>query len=210
MRVQSIAERLAYYLSRQVRILTPSIVCRLLNVSPAAAERAMAPLVKKGLVTRRIVRAKAIGPLQGPMAKGKPGEMPPHAGRLSYQAKKRFRAMSVETVVAYFGTEKLLHLFGTEARRPFKPEQVSHDIGVSEMWLYMLLRWNRMTTDCFQGEDCYAAENEKFEKLPDARLIHWRTGEVLLYLEFTGSYRADRIIEFQQDMNDRGIPYWLF
>lgn len=194
----------------QVRVFDLGQVARCCAISPSQAESLTAPLAKRGLISRIRLRVRPLAPPSGPLVRWKPGGPRPHAGRISYHAKERYRSRSVEEITAIVPTGLALDIFGAPKRKPFRRECADHDLGVTEMWLYAYRRWPKVVRRCWQGEDQYVGERLKYEKVEDARLINPRTEEPWMVFEYAGAYRKDRVESFHDYMEEQDLPYWLF
>ena len=85
--------------------------------------------------------------------------------------------------------------------------QVTHDLGVTQIWLYLDTHkpdW----ADAWKGEDVMA-HTRRGEKLQDGFIVDGNQS-VLCVMEFGGSYDEQRILEFHDDCVERSLPYQLW
>lgn len=201
---------LLHALACQVRVISHFQVIRWLAATGGEEKRVIAPLLRENLLEALRLHVRKIKPPSRPLAVWRPGEPCPDAGRISYLAKKRYRRAPVTAVTAYVPTARLLDLFGVPPRKPFRRGSADHDLGVTEMWLYAYKRWPKVTHRCWEGEDLYGTERLKYEKVEDARLVHPHSKEPWVVFEYAGAYRKDRVQAFHSDLEERGLPYWMF
>lgn len=198
-----------HHLVFAVRFLSVSQLARLRRCSRQSAARRARRLVKSGWARRRRLLAQSIE-IHAPLASWKPGTATPDAAMISRAATSRYRHVPLREIEAVAASNRTLRHFGWDARPPLKRFQQTHDLGLSETFVYFWRRWPRLTHRCWVGEDCYVALRGKGEKVEDAQLQHPRTGETLLVVEFAGKYRATRVAQFINDMVARRLPFVCF
>jgi hypothetical protein len=172
----------------------------------------MQKLAEHGLVAAIQVFAQSPPDVTHPLCTWSPGEPLPHAGRISYRAKKRYRNKTPKHMTAYVPTNRALRLYGVSARgandRPavrFKPAQTSHDLGLSAVFTEHHSRW---PADSFIGEDLFEKRGHG-EKVEDA-LVLGPEREPLLAIDFLAQYGPARITALSKDLADREIRFWFF
>ena len=193
-----------------VRLLSLDQVSRMRHCTRPAAKQFMRRLVAGRLVQRSTVIAQALPALPGPLAYWKPGLKVPDATAVSRQARKRYSAIRLQRITAYTATTALLHHFGCDERPAIKRDQQTHDLGVSETYLYVRRRWPLLAKQGWVGEDHYAATRERGDKVEDAQLRDPRTGRTLVVVEFAGQYETRRVRKFIDWMTYANQPFMLF
>lgn len=189
-----------------VRFLSIQQLARVRGCSYRTAFRLAQRLVANGWAKRIRLLAQPIE-IVAPLAKWKPGHASPDATLISRTANWRYRNIPLQEVDAVMATNRTLRHFGLDTRMPLKRYQQTHDLGLSETFVYFWRRWPRLTHRCWVGEDCYRGSRGRGEKVEDAQLRNPRTGETLLIVEFTGKYTATRVTEFIDDVVARQLPF---
>ena len=195
-----------------IRLITPHQLSSWWGVPVANAKRDLRRLESGGLATEITIRARKLPEVTGPFYRWSPGDPAPHFGKLSYQAKERFRGLPPCLMAAYIPTRLTLSQFGVSHRQKIKRTHCTHEIGVSESYLYFFKRWPRLTERCWRGEDLYAHERGPGEKVEDSHLVHPTTGRVMLAIEYAGSYPTSRFRELHETFSApiRQTPYLMF
>ncbi len=193
-----------------VRLFSLDQLSRMRQSTPAATRQFMRRVADGHLVHKMTVVAQALPPLAGPLAGWRPGTEVPNATNVSRLARKRYGNVRLQKVIAYTATTGLLHHFGCDGQRAVKHDQQTHDLGVSETYLYVRRRWPLLTRHGWVGEDIYSPSRERGEKVEDAQLRHPRTGRVLTVVEFAGKYQTRRVKAFIDWMTYAGQPFLLF
>jgi len=172
------------------------------------ARRRMSHLEQIGLAEKVVVRARTLPPIERPLIKWQPGDQTPHCGKIAYACRSRWRQRHVRTCTAYIATEKAAQLLGGRRRSGITKElQVTHDLGVTAIWLF-LDRAAPTWADAWRGEDVMAATRYR-QKLPDGFIVD-ASGTPICAMEFGGSYDEQRVLEFHQDCVNRDLPYQLW
>ena len=110
----------------------------------------------------------------------------------------------------YFATPQLARRYGGR-RRGHIPRafQVSHDLGVTEMFLSIRRRQPKRIP--FWIDEDRLAPFRRGEKLPDAILADSPGALPRLVLEFgSGNYGKERLLALHEDCEARGLPYELW
>lgn len=174
----------------------------------ANARRRMKQLQSDGYIERVVVRSRSVPQFTRPLIQWKPGHPAPNFAEASYACKKRWQLRHVQTCTAYVATEMAANRYGGKMRGTIKKDlQVTHDIGVAQVWLYFdanAPQW----ADAWRGEDLMAA-TRRGQKLPDAFIVD-KAGSVVCVIEFGGSYDEQRIRDFHDDCVDRNLSYQLW
>lgn len=174
----------------------------------ANARRRLDQLASHNLMQQVSVRARSLPPMETPIVNWRPGEPAPDFGKASHQCRARWRMRPVRTIVAYVATELTANLFGGRCRHGItKDLQVTHDLGVSQIWLTLSMiapHW----ADAWKGEDVMAHTRYR-QKLPDAFIVDV-AGLPVCAQEFAGSYSRERIRDFHIDNQKRNLSYQLW
>ncbi len=173
----------------------------------ANARRRLSQLASCGMVTRNVVNAQPLPEIIEPVVRWQPGLASPDADRVAYQLQTRWRFRALRPTVVYFPTPKTVLQFGGNERSQTKLTQITHDLGVTAVWLRYASQDSNMTA-MWIGEDILAP-TRIHQKLPDAALVD-QQGEPKLLIEFGGSYGPERIVDFHDDAESRGLPYHLW
>ncbi len=173
------------------------------------ARRRMSHLQGIGLVKKVRVRARTLPPIERAIIKWQPSDpSSPNCAKAAYACRSRWRKRHVRTCTTYIATEKAAQLLGGRHRGKIAKElQVTHDLGVTAIWLY-LDRTAPNWADAWRGEDVMAATRYR-QKLPDGFIVD-TSGTPLCAMEFGGSYDAQRVLEFHEDCVSRDLPYQLW
>lgn len=178
------------------------------NGDDANCRRRMKQLVLQGLLLSANVRARPVPVLNAPLIRWQPGDANPSFAKVAYQCQKRWRMRHLQNCIVYSATTRTSQLFGGRARGEVRKEmQVTHDLGVTQIWLYLDTHepdW----ADAWKGEDVMA-HTRRGEKLPDGFIVDGNQS-VLCVMEFGGSYDEQRIREFHDDCFERSLPYQLW
>lgn len=196
-------------LSRCVRLLSFEQVARIAGVTPTTVRRRVRSLSRAGLVQEREVLAQMLEAIR-PLATWRPGSPLPDPTQVSRLANERFTGCPLRHVRAIQATPRTLSHYGLGRRAEFKREQQTHDLGLSEAFLYFLGRWPQLTRRWWVGEDVFRAERDAHEKIEDAQLRDPRSGEAVLAIEFTGKYKPPRVAAFIEEMSQRELPFMCF
>ncbi len=174
----------------------------------ANARRRLKQLQTRGYINRVVVRARSMPSFDSPLIQWRPGQPEPEFGKAAYQCKRRWEMRPVLTCSAYIATTKAANRFGGRNRGEIKKDlQVTHDLGVAQVWLHFDLfapEW----ADAWRGEDAMAA-TRRGQKLPDAFIVD-SSATVICVVEFGGSYDEQRIRAFHEDCVARNLPYQLW
>ncbi len=170
--------------------------------------RRMSHLQKLGLLEKVRIRARTLPLILKPLIQWRPGERTPDCGKAAYRCRSRWRLQHVRTSTAYIATEHAARLFGGRRRgRITKDLQVTHDLGVTQVWL-ILDATRPEWADSWRGEDVMAATRFR-QKLPDGFIVDASENPICA-MEFGGSYDEQRISEFHHDCVSRALPYQLW
>ena len=88
-----------------------------------------------------------------------------------------------------------------------KRSQSTHDLGVTEAFLFAVRRWPLFTQRCWIVESLFSNERGFGEKVEDAHFVHPRSGEVIIAVEFAGTYPKSRFEALHEALKQK--PYWI-
>lgn len=205
-------EMLLQIVAHAVRFLTAELVMSLRPdvSSPATARRQLEKLRVAGYLGRLKRFGRRIPTIESPLYRWEPGAPPPEAGRISYLIRKRFASVESHQITLYVPTRRTLDLFGVDRPVILKRTQISHDLGVAQMFLF-IHRHHPDWVGRWRGEDCYASSRGFGEKVEDAVILKTDSNEPELALEFLGaSYGKKRLLALHNDFVQRGLPYLWF
>lgn len=173
----------------------------------ANTRRRLSQLVSNGMLKKGVVNTQPLPEIIEPVVRWQPGQPAPDVGHVAYQVQHRWKFRALRPTVVYFPTVKTITQFGGSERSQTKLTQITHDLGVTAVWLRYANQDND-TTAMWIGEDILAPTRIR-EKLPDAALVD-QQGEPKLLIEFGGSYGPERITDFHDDAAARDLPYHLW
>jgi len=190
-----------------IRVIAPHQLARWWGTSVSSARRSLKALAAGNFLHEVQVRARRIPPIESPLLRWSPGDPNPHFGKLSYQAKDRFRTIPPIQTTAYHCTKTTLAQFSVPGQVGIKRSQASHDLGLTEAYLYALQRWPLFTQRCWVGENVYSNQRGHGEKVEDAQFVNPHTGEVLIAVEYAGTYPPERFEALHHQLKFK--PYWI-
>lgn len=173
----------------------------------ANARRRLRQLVAVGLIRREVVPAIPLPELTGPVCTWQPGSPQPDSGQVSFCLRSRWRQRAMRPTVVYLPTGPTVEHFGGRLHHRQISTQVTHDLGVSGVWLWFRVNAPDLAS-AWSGEDMFAPQR-RGEPLPDAMLLG-PDGEPSTLIEFGGSYGPRRIADFHDDCAMRGLPYHIW
>ena len=200
-------------LCRRVRMLSRQQIvrtwwsCEQFNYAAAATER-LKRLCVAGFLIFRQVLARNIGELAAPVATWAPRQPTPDLGAVAWRLGRRWDIAPAVTTI-YMASLRSARLFGGRRRgRIPRAFQVSHDLGVAEMFL-AVRRTRPQASPLWVDEDRLAPYRRR-QKLPDAVLAQKESGTPQLVLEFGAGYGKSRLLEFHYDNVNRRLPYEIW
>ena len=192
-----------------VRFFVVRQVAELWRADLANVRKRMKKLIAAGFIETRTICAQPIPPIRSPLCRWKPGQEIPLPGQVAYAAKKRFRNRTPRSMTALKASTRTLHLFGCATRARLKTYQHTHDLGLSETYVFFYNRWPRLTHHWI-GEDAYAAVLGHGQEVEDAQLLHPRSRVTMLAIEYTGHYRRDRVASLIEALVNRNVAFMCF
>ena len=194
-------------MSQSIRRITSHQLASWWDVPTTNALRSLKLLTKSGFLVEIRVLARRLPPIEQPLCCWSPGQPIPNFGKLSYIAKKRFRETPPVISTAFMATN-LTHAQFTNCRTVrLKRSESTHDLGVTEAFLFAVRRWPLFTQRCWIGENLFSSERGFCEKVEDAHLVHPRSGDVVLAIEFAGTYPKARFVALHDALKQK--PYWI-
>jgi len=172
----------------------------------ANARRRLHRFVDMGLIRRNVVMARPLPELLSPVFVWQPGQDAPDVSEIAFKLQSRWRYRAPRSTVIYLPTEHTVNHFGGRSKA-LMSTQVSHDLGVSEVWLWFCCS-HPSYASAWRGEN-QITNNEPGQSLPDAILVDSNDQPAML-IEFGGDYQADRIAAFHDDAVLRGLPYQIW
>ncbi len=173
----------------------------------ANARRRLSRLAEDGLLVKQIVPARPLPEFYDPVVRWQPGQQPPHFGAIAYQLQNRWKFRALRPTVVYFPTAQTVTQFGGGDRSRSMVTQVTHDLGVTAVWLRFHLHSPKLAAN-WSGEDLLAS-SPLGQKQPDAALLN-SAGDPEMLIEFGGAYGATRIAEFHNYAAACGLPYQIW
>jgi len=201
---------IAALLSTCVRVITSEQLARTvwghIRSGRTCAYRHLTNLVRAGVLCSAKLRAHPELPLPIPVWLWKPGDSEPPFGVVSHRLRIRWTE-ALRPVTVYTASERSARRFAGRGGTPSHPQQVTHDLHVTALYL-RLLREHPADAERWVSEDALAPLR-RGQKLPDAEIqdAHGRTIRVI---EFGGSYAPERCRLVHEDCVRRQVPYELW
>ncbi|HEY4311887.1 MAG TPA: hypothetical protein VGN12_20735 [Pirellulales bacterium] len=147
-------------------------------------------------------------PLLEPLVNWQPGQWVPDFGPVVWQLQKRWHVPR-RPLHLFFVTPRAARLFGGRRKgRPSRLGQISHDLGVTEMFLSV--KWRHPELVEYWVDEARLAAFRRGQKLPDAMLAKTPSATPIRVLEFGGHYGKKRLQAFHHDCERRGSPYEIW
>lgn len=200
--------RIVDLLTRQARVLTvQQIAMTWFGANEARARVAVFELEQQALLSRRCVLARPTLILDGPLVQWLPGDELPDFGAVAYRLRRRWREAVEPTEIVVATREAKRRLGGFCGGRWPRQSEISHDVSLSEVYLWYRT-FKPEEAECWVPEaQIYAERWGMGERLPDA-LIRGRDGGIERVVEFGGSYRKQKLQAFHREMCE--IPYEIW
>lgn len=145
--------------------------------------------------------------LSEPLVGWSPGKADPDFGALSWQAQRRWRALLPAPTPMMWATRRAVQLCGGCGGTIRQPLQIEHDVHVTEIYLQTRSRQSAVAARWI-SEDLYR-RRQPGGKVPDAAIVG-ANGSIDCWIEFAGSYSAQRIRSFHRCCAREGVPYELW
>jgi len=162
-------------------------------------------LVQYNFLNCLYVNAHPMLKIKGPIFSWMPGDTEPDSKSLSNFLFKRLSKQPNMTTV-YTLSRKSKNMIGSGAK-PFNPLHATHDIHVSEVYLF-LLKNDIESAEAWISEDMITKRGKGLVD-PDA-VLNYSSLRPKLFVEFCGKYDAKRIDHFHSDCqnNNQGYQLW--
>ena len=204
-------EEILHTLARKVRLFTlEQLVGHWWTPGPsgtANARKRLRQMLDAGLLDRHRVNARPLPVLSEPVVTWSSGKPVPDFGGAAWQLQSRWEKPPIATTV-YLATRRTANLYGGKNRGRLKhPQQATHDLGVSAVYLALLKNEPTAAADWI-GEDLIPP-GRFGGKVPDA-LLGDNTDAIRRVIEFGGAYDAVRVKHFHDSCARQGLPYELW
>lgn len=212
MRISPRDEAILRALCRKVRLLSREQIARHWWSSAKqpehAAQRRLRELVAADWLVQIRPQARGLPPIDSPIVTWSPGESTPDFTAISGRLQSRWTSETRRVQAYVLGPAADRH-FGVSRRGRLKYDfQATHDLGVSEMYLNLLVQRPALA-ERWIGED-ELAPYRQHEKLPDAVLAPSPDARPELVLEFGGAYDVHRLAQFHDDCAAQLLPYEIW
>ncbi|MDZ4686577.1 MAG: hypothetical protein SH850_16020 [Planctomycetaceae bacterium] len=199
-------------LTRSIRVASLAQIARNwwndCNAAELSAMRRLRDLERAGLIRRVSAVVIMLDELSEPLVVWRPGQCVSAFGPLAWRLKRRWWQPPQRTTVFLATAHAARRFGGRRSGRIGRPFQLSHDLGVAEM--YFALRRLRPQLANYWIDEDRLAPFRRGEKLPDAILATAPDAQPRLVLEFGGAYGKQRLQDFHDDCDDRGLPYEIW
>jgi hypothetical protein len=209
MRLEQRDEQILCMLARKVRLITiPQLAASFwtnTNAGQAQVRRRLCRLASAGLVVKRRVLARPLPQLTRSIVTWQPGEPAPAFGPIAWKLQNRWKCGPRITTII-MASRRTANLFGGRARGRLKHSfQVTHDLGVTAMYLHLLQSQPDQAAQWI-GEDLLSPFRRR-TMLPDAVLADHPAERPRLALEFGGAYDKRRLVRFHRHCQRQALPY---
>lgn len=203
-------EQILDVLSDKVRLLALGQMARIWWAPGAVqtARKRLRKLEEAGLIGRARVLANPMLELSAPLFSWKAGREAPDVDALAYTLETRWDSAPPELTTIYFATRAAVNRAdGCQAGFFAHPDDAAHDLHVSELYLQLLTKHPELVP-LWRSEDALP-EPEPFGFKPDAAFLN-EAGDIRLYIEFGGRYKATRLSKIHRYCEEREVPYDLW
>lgn len=174
----------------------------------ALARRRFRQLAENGWLSRAAVMSRPLPKLEQPIRRWSPGLARPDFGADAWQAQNRWTGAAQKVSVIVAADKASLTWTGKKARGIRQGFQLTHDLGMAEVFLRF--RGNRPELAArWQGEERLASRR-RGKKLPDAVIVGETDWPPELVIEFAGAYGKDRLQKFHTFCEREAIAYELW
>lgn len=193
-------------LTHKYRVTTAEIEANQYQLNEATMRKRLDRLCEGRLLCRLSAWCVKSEPITAPLFSWTPGQATPNFAALARETTQRWGNSPLRKTTIYTASNKLLNYFGLPARPHLKLHQVSHDLGVTQMYFYAKATWPQLE---FVGEDLFSPLRGHGEGVEDAQLVDGN--RIVCVLEHAGAYRRSRIEHLHQHVAiDRQLSYHLF
>lgn len=179
-----------------------------------SAARRLDAFCRAGLLRSLNVYAYPLPPLDEPVHSwtpshgSQPADPSPEYGEIAWRLKSRWARCTPKVTTAYTATPTLANRVGGYNGRYTQPNQVTHDLAMTFLFL-RVLREEPALARAWRGEELQKPSQGYGEKLPDATCYD-EAGEPFLVYEFGGRYSKARVRDFHEHCEGRGLAYLLW
>jgi hypothetical protein len=204
-------EQIISVLTRKVRLLSLDQLARgwwdSTSTGRSNTRRRIAELRQAGWLVAIKLPVKKLATLDSPLIRWSPGCPGPDLGNAAWILKTRWQ-LQMRTTTLFLASRFAAQQFGGKGNgKPKKNLQVSHDLGVSEIFVNFLTSDPESAHD-WLGEDLFR-ESRRGSILPDALLIDDNRTPYLA-IEFGGAYDKLRLESWHHDCASRQLPYEIW
>jgi len=165
-------------------------------------------LEERDLITRFAATTIFLPPLVGPLVTWEPGGPFPDFGHIAWFLRQRWSGHCRAATIC-LATRKGALIYGARRfGRLSHPFQLSHDLGVTEMFLTFRSLFPTEATRWIDEQRL--SPHRRRQKLPDAVIADRPGATPRLVLEFGGAYGKRRLAAFHDDAQSRGVPYQIW
>ena len=196
-------------LTLRVKIISQRQIARLWNQIPSANILGrLRRLERMSLIGYCYAAAIELPVLKRPIAIWNPGDWTPNLGAIAWTLRSRWRAQR-RVVRVFHATSRCAQFYGgRRSRQAVCAAQISHDLGVTEMFL--ALRQSAPNLISLWIDEKRLAPFRRQQKLPDAVLAKTADGIPTNVFEFGGLYSKNQLRAFHDDCEARGLPYEIW
>jgi hypothetical protein len=206
-------EEILEMLSLRVRLASLGQLSRVFwrdagNEARSLAKRRLRRLIEADLLLRFDATVIRLAPLTAPLLSWSPGLPMPNFGQLAWVLHRRWSA-SCDRMAIFIATRNAAKRFAGKRRgRIARGFQISHDLGVTEMFLAVRAVTPDLTR--YWIDEDRLAPFRRGQKLPDAVISNDVMATPRSILEFGGDYGKRRLLAFHEDAKERATGYQIW
>lgn len=152
--------------------------------------------------------ARPMPELDGPLYAWHPGKSEPDFGHYAWLANKRWDRPPVMTKLYFAGRRAAHQYLGTRPRRVRQIYQLTHDLGVSEVYLYFKAH-RKEEVSAWYGESVNPFRKPRI-KNADVYIFPTLKWPPKLVVDFAGAYPKSRIQALHQYCVENNLAYELW
>ena len=194
-------------MARKMEVISEAQITRWLDASTKTVERLLSEWEARDWIRRRTPVFRAC-PLLGPLwhycrHRG----CAPDYRALVRRIEARHREVAPRQQPVRMATPKLCALFATEIAPQPHPQHTSHDVGLSEAYLWLRQVHPKLAAR-WQGERTFV---RGFGEVKEDAILHDAFGEPRLAIDFLGAnYGVRRIERLHRELSQRNLSYLFF